>query len=116
MNKAIKIAALSAAVVAAGVATSTAVSAWGDNTNGRKTYTVEQIKNNALGDKIVFNSMVISMQITQLHQSIGTMLSSNQLMVVNSTSTMLKVQHLSRITVSQKVVKPFLMQSLLTVH
>ncbi len=57
MNKAIKIAALSAAVVAAGVATSTAVSAWGDNTNGRKTYTVEQIKNNALGDKIVFNSI-----------------------------------------------------------
>ncbi len=34
------------------------VNAWGDNTpNGRPSYTIEQIKNNALGDTITFNSI-----------------------------------------------------------
>lgn len=57
MKKAIKFAALSTALVAAGVASTAIVSAWGDNTNGRKTYTLDQINNGDLGDTIVFNSI-----------------------------------------------------------
>ncbi|MBQ6486792.1 DUF11 domain-containing protein [Candidatus Saccharibacteria bacterium] len=57
MKKAIKIAAITAAVVAAGAVTTAVVSAWGDNTGGRRTYTVDEINKGALGDKIVFNSI-----------------------------------------------------------
>ena len=57
MKKAIKFAALSTAIVAAGVASTAVVSAWGDNAGGRKTVTVEEINKGVLGDKIVFNSI-----------------------------------------------------------
>ena len=57
MKKAIKIAAISTALVAAGAVSTAIVSAWGDNTGGRKTYTLAQINNGDLGDKIVFNSI-----------------------------------------------------------
>ena len=57
MKKAIKFAALSTAIVAAGVASTAVVSAWGDNAGGRKTFTVDEINKGALGDKIVFNSI-----------------------------------------------------------
>ena len=57
MKKAIKIAAISTALVAAGAVSTAIVSAWGDNTNGRKTYTLDEINKGVLGDKIVFNSI-----------------------------------------------------------
>ena len=57
MKKAIKLAALSTAIVAAGAVSTAVVSAWGDNTGGRKTYTVEEINKGVLGDTIVFNSI-----------------------------------------------------------
>lgn len=57
MKKAVKIAAISTALVAAGVVSTAIVSAWGDNTNGRKTYTLAEINDGKLGDKIVFNSI-----------------------------------------------------------
>ncbi len=57
MKKAIKLAAISTALVAAGAVSTVIVSAWGDNTNGRKTYTLEEINKGVLGDKIVFNSI-----------------------------------------------------------
>ena len=57
MKKAIKIAAISAAVVAAGAVSTAVVSAWGDNAGGRRTYTVNEINSNILGNKIVFNSI-----------------------------------------------------------
>lgn len=49
-----------AAVVLAGTLTPIFVNAWGDNTgtaDGRPSYTLEQINNDALGDKITFNSI-----------------------------------------------------------
>ena len=57
MKKAIKIAAISTALVAAGAVSTAIVSAWGDNTNGRKTYTLAEINDGKLGDTIVFNSI-----------------------------------------------------------
>ncbi len=57
MKKAIKFAAISSALVAAGAVTTAVVSAWGDNTGGRTTYTLKQIDDGILGDKIVFNSI-----------------------------------------------------------
>jgi uncharacterized repeat protein (TIGR01451 family)/LPXTG-motif cell wall-anchored protein len=57
MKKAIKIAALSTAVLAAGAVSTAVVSAWGDNAGGRATYTVKQINDGVLGDKIVFNAI-----------------------------------------------------------
>ncbi len=57
MKKAIKLAALSTAIVAAGAVSTAVVSAWGDNTGGRKTYTVDEINKGVLGDTIVFNSI-----------------------------------------------------------
>ena len=57
MKKAIKIAAISTAVVAAGAVSTAVVSAWGDNSGGRRTYTVNEINSNILGDKIIFNSI-----------------------------------------------------------
>jgi uncharacterized repeat protein (TIGR01451 family) len=57
MKKAIKLAAISTALVAAGAVSTAIVSAWGDNTGGRKTYTVAEINKGVLGDKIVFNSI-----------------------------------------------------------
>lgn len=60
MNKAIKatlaIAASSVAVVGS-VVTPSLVSAWGDSNKGRPSYTIDQINNGELGDKIVFNSI-----------------------------------------------------------
>ena len=49
-----------AAVVLAGTLTPIFVNAWGDNTgtaDGRPSYTLEQINNDELGDKITFNSI-----------------------------------------------------------
>lgn len=57
MKKAIKIAAISTAIVAAGVVSTAIVSAWGDNSGGRKTYTLAEINAGKLGDEIVFNSI-----------------------------------------------------------
>lgn len=57
MKKAIKLASIATAVVAAGVIGATAVSAWGDSAGGRQTYTIKQINDGVLGDKIVLNSI-----------------------------------------------------------
>lgn len=60
MRKAIKTTltlAASAAMVAGAVATPSLVSAWGDNSGGRLSYTIDQINDGALGKKIVFNSI-----------------------------------------------------------
>lgn len=46
-----------AAVAGAGVAIPAIVSAWGDNGGGRPSYTIDQINDGVLGDKIVFNSI-----------------------------------------------------------
>ncbi len=43
--------------VGAGIAVPAAVHAWGDNGGGRASYTIDQINNGVLGDKIVFNSI-----------------------------------------------------------
>lgn len=60
MNKAVKSTlalVASAAAMASVVASPALVSAWGDNGGGRKSYTIDQIENGALGNKIVFNSI-----------------------------------------------------------
>lgn len=46
-----------AAVMFAGALAPVMVSAWGDSANGRPSYTLEQINNGELGDKITFNSI-----------------------------------------------------------
>ena len=46
-----------AAVIAAGTLTPVFVNAWGDSSNGRKVYTLEQINKGDLGDAITFNSI-----------------------------------------------------------
>ncbi len=46
-----------AAVVLAGTLSPVLVNAWGDSSNGRKSYTIEQINNGELGDTITFNSI-----------------------------------------------------------
>ena len=46
-----------AAVIAAGALAPVMVHAWGDSDNGRPSYTLDQINNDALGDKITFNSI-----------------------------------------------------------
>lgn len=46
-----------AAVVTAAALTPVLVNAWGDSSNGRPSYTLEQINNGDLGDKITFNSI-----------------------------------------------------------
>lgn len=46
-----------AAVVAAGALAPIFVQAWGDSSNGRKSYTLEQINNGDLGEAITFNSI-----------------------------------------------------------
>jgi uncharacterized repeat protein (TIGR01451 family) len=46
-----------AAVIAAASLTPIIVNAWGDNANGRPSYTLDQINNGELGDKITFNSI-----------------------------------------------------------
>ncbi len=61
MNKALKatLAVVAGSVAVAGsVVTPSLVSAWGDSNKGRDTYTIDQINNGDLGDKIVFNSIV----------------------------------------------------------
>ena len=45
------------AIVAAGTLTPSLVNAWGDSNNGRPSYTISEINNNKLGDKITFNSI-----------------------------------------------------------
>ncbi len=60
MNKAVKstLAVLASTMTLASVAVSPSlVSAWGDNGGGRKSYTIDQINNGVLGNKIVFNSI-----------------------------------------------------------
>lgn len=46
-----------ASVLAISGASLLPVSAWSDNTNGRKSYTISEIEHGVLGDKIVFNSI-----------------------------------------------------------
>lgn len=46
-----------AAVVLAATLTPVIVNAWGDSSNGRKSYTLEQINNGDLGNTITFNSI-----------------------------------------------------------
>lgn len=46
-----------AAVVLAGTLSPALVNAWGDSSNGRKSYTIKQIDNGELGDTITFNSI-----------------------------------------------------------
>ena len=57
MKKAWKFLPVAAAVLAVGAIGTAVVSAWGDNSGGRRTYTVAQINNGDLGNKIVFNSI-----------------------------------------------------------
>ena len=59
MNKVYKtiLSVSAAAVVAAAALAPVIVSAWGDSSNGRKTYTLEQINKGDLGEKITFNSI-----------------------------------------------------------
>ena len=57
MKKAIKLVTMAAAVVAVGAIGTAVVSAWGDNSGGRRTYTVAEINKGDLGNKIVFNSI-----------------------------------------------------------
>lgn len=61
MNKVLKatLAVVASSVAVAGsVVTPSLVSAWGDSNKGRDTYTIDQINNGDLGDKIVFNSII----------------------------------------------------------
>lgn len=63
MNKVLKtVSALAIAATAAGAAVvvPALVSAWGDNGGGRPTYTIKQINEGAIDNKIVFNSIVDS--------------------------------------------------------
>ena len=53
----IALSASAVALVGAGIAVPAIVSAWGDNGSGRDSYTIEDINNGVLGDKIVFNSI-----------------------------------------------------------
>ncbi len=46
-----------AAVIAAATLTPALVNAWGDNANGRATYTIAEINDGKLGDTITFNSI-----------------------------------------------------------
>ena len=46
-----------AALIVAGTLTPVFVNAWGDSSNGRQTYTLEQINKGDLGEKITFNSI-----------------------------------------------------------
>lgn len=59
MKKSSKIAMIASAafMVGAGITAPIIVSAWGDNSGGRASYTIDQINNGALGDKIVLNSI-----------------------------------------------------------
>ena len=57
MKKTIKLVTMAAAVATVGAITTAIVSAWGDNSGGRRTYTVAEIKKGDLGNKIVFNSI-----------------------------------------------------------
>lgn len=49
--------AAAAAIAGASIIPATSVFAWGDNGGGRRGYTIEEINNNILGDKIVLNSI-----------------------------------------------------------
>lgn len=59
MNKTYKmiLSVATAVIVAGATLTPAIVNAWGDSNNGRPSYTIEQINNGALGDKITFNSI-----------------------------------------------------------
>jgi len=59
MNKIYKsvLAVAAASIVAGATMTPAFVNAWGDSSNGRKSYTIEQINDGALGDTITFNSI-----------------------------------------------------------
>lgn len=48
---------VAALAVFAGINLAPAVLAWGDSDGGRRSYTLSEVENNALGDKIVFNSI-----------------------------------------------------------
>ena len=59
MNKIYKtiLSVAAASIVAGATITPTLVSAWGDSSNGRPSYTISQINSGLLGDTITFNSI-----------------------------------------------------------
>lgn len=66
-----------AAVMLAGTLAPTFVYAWGDSANGRPTYTLAQINNNELGDKIVFNSITDNPKVGDERNFVGALKSSD---------------------------------------
>jgi len=50
-------AAAAVAVAGASIVPAVSVLAWGDSSNGRTAYTIDQIENDVLGDNVVFNSI-----------------------------------------------------------
>ena len=85
MNKAYKaILSASAAAIVAGVSLVPAnVLAWGDSSNGRKTYTLEQINAGDLGNTITFNS-ITNGKIGDERNFVGAKLSTNTSNVWNA--------------------------------
>lgn len=74
MNKVLKtVSALTAVAAAIGaIVVPVVVTAWGDNSGGRQTYSIKQINDGAIDDKIVFNSIVDSNEnLTQKQKEAG---------------------------------------------
>ena len=55
------------AAIAGTAFVATNVSAWGDSDGGRKSYTIEEINNGAIDDKIVLNSISINPDLNELY-------------------------------------------------
>ena len=85
MNKFTKSAlSVSAAVIVATASlTPIMVNAWGDNSNGRKTYTLAEINGGALGDTITFNS-ITNGKIGDERNFVGAKLTSGNASVYNA--------------------------------
>ena len=60
-----------AAIIATGTLAPVAVQAWGDSNNGRPSYTLTQINNGVLGDKIVLNSITDNKKIGNEKNFVG---------------------------------------------
>lgn len=74
MNKVLKTVSALTAVAAAisAIVVPVVVTAWGDNSGGRQTYSIQQINDGAIDDKIVFNSIVDSnANLTQKQKEAG---------------------------------------------
>ena len=91
MNKIYKSVLAMAAVtsVAAVSLTPALVNAWGDSANGRKTYTIDQINNGDLGDKITMNS-ITNGKIGDERNFVGAKLTSGNASVYNADSISVK--------------------------